>query len=661
MCGIAGFMTTTPSTWEQMAARGTAMAATLTHRGPDDSGVWADARAGLVLAHRRLAVVDLSQNGSQPMVSADGRYVLTYNGEIYNHRALRLRLEAQGVRLRGHSDTEVLLETVARTSLEEALALSNGMFALALWDRREEVLALARDRIGEKPLYYTWTRAEFLFASELTALEADSPSRRDIDPDSLALFVRHGFVPGQHTIYHGVLKLPPGHVLRLSRDLRERPRPESYWSFRDLTLDSHGRQNGVDSDPEMIDRAESLLQNAVSMRMVADVPLGAFLSGGVDSSLVVALMQRSAQRPVQTFTVSVGGQYDETAPAADLAAFLGTDHTAVRLSEGDALSQAMRVPTLYDEPFADPSAIPTALIARVARKHVTVCLTGDGGDEMLAGYNRYLSTHRSLAALRNLPAPTRAALARMIMRAAPEAWQSVGARLPGLRHVPDLGTKAHKLAELLESTDMRTAYDRLSRVLEPGSVLLSHREQADTAHGDELSHLDALHYMLYMDGTVTLPDDMLVKVDRASMAASLECRVPLLDHEFVEFVWSLPARAKLRGRRRKWLLRELLLRQVPAEMVDRPKRGFDPPLADWLRGPLREWAGDLLATDRLRRQGLFDVFAVRRLWDEHMSGARNHDYQLWTLAVFQAWSSACEARPPRTTAPATTTGAKCST
>lgn len=660
MCGIAGLITDVPLAAADLAAQAATMAVPLTHRGPDGSGVWADADAGVALAHRRLAVVDLSKNGAQPMTSSDGRYVLTYNGEIYNHRDLLQRLTSRGLRLRGHSDTEVLLETIAQTSLEEALTSCNGMFALALWDRHERVLTLARDRLGEKPLYYSRTGRHFLFGSELSALRAHREFTGAVNAASVELYLRRGFVPGPWTIYRDVFKLQPGHVLRWRAGQNGPLQAEPYWSLETVALRSGAERDPTADDATVLERAESLLQRAVELRMAADVPLGAFLSGGVDSSLVVALMQRAANTRVRTFTVSVGGQFDEAEQAGSVARYLGTDHTPLELSEHEAVALAAQVPTMYDEPFADPSAIPTALMSAAARDHVTVCLTGDGGDEMLAGYNRYLTTTWPMQALHRLPEAARSALATALLRASPSSWDTLGRRLPGVEAIPDIGTKLHKLARVLEAGDARAAYERLTTVLEPDALLaLSDATSTDARVSPALTQLDALHHMLYLDGTVTLPDDMLVKVDRASMAASLECRVPLLDHQFVEFVWALPARAKLRGRRGKWLLRELLSRHLPTELIDRPKRGFDPPMAEWLRGPLRDWAGDLLNSERLRDRGLLEPDVVGRMWREHLSGVRNHDYGIWAVVVLEAWLTGHRAAsPPSTAAAATTTAAK---
>ena len=638
LCGLAGLIGVDGARLETLTELVSNMGRVLTHRGPDGSGVWCDAAAGVAFAHQRLAVIDLSEHGHQPMVSADGRYVLVFNGEIYNHLEMARRLSAGGASLRGHSDTEVLLETVARRSITDALEAANGMFALALWDRHTRTLTLARDRLGEKPLYYAWLGREFVFASELKALQRHPRFSARISTGAIALLVRHSYIPGPHTIYEGVHKLPPGHTLTLQLEAGFEAQPKPFWSLGEVA--QAGRAH-VMQEPEqvIIDTAEELLRDSVRMRMVSDVPLGAFLSGGVDSSLIVALMQSVSERPVRTFTVSVGGQYDESGHAAAIARHLGTDHTEIHLPETDALALASQVPGMYDEPFADPSALPTALVCAAARKHVTVCLTGDGGDEVLAGYNRYLAADRAVGRLALLPVSLREGLARALLGVPPRRWDALGRALPRGRQIPDLGTKLHKFAGLVRAPEAHSAYRTLTTNLEPSNVLhgVTEPSTAATEPGSWPAGLDPLHLMLFLDGVMTLPDDMLVKVDRASMAVSLECRVPLLDHRFVELAWRLPVQTKVRNREGKWLLRQLLHRHVPAQLFDRPKQGFDPPLASWLRGPLRPWVGDLLGQDRLRQQGLFDPSGVQRLVSEHLSARRNHDYSLWTLLVFQSW------------------------
>lgn len=642
MCGLAGLVDSSGVSVEALAERATRMADMLAHRGPDDEAVWCDPNTGVALAHRRLSIIDLSDMGRQPMISADGRFVLVFNGEIYNFGTLSDRLTKRGIGLRGHSDTEVLLETIASSTLADALDQATGQFALALWDRDRQELSLARDRLGEKPLYYVATGGDFLFASEVGAIRRDAAFSPSIDEASVALLLRHSFIPGPRSIYRGVMKLAPGHVVTYRPADRRLSEPTPFWSLEEVARE--GRANRLpQSDGEIVEEAEALLKESVRGQMIADVPLGAFLSGGIDSSLVVALMSAVSSRQVRTFTVSVGGEYDEASYAARVARHLGTDHTEIELSEADALDLARRVPTLYDEPFADPSALPMAMMCAAARRHVTVCLSGDGGDEVLAGYNRYLAAGRLTSTVQRLPAGPRSSLAGLITSVPPRRLEAMMHVTGFGRRFPDVGTKIHKLCRVIEASDPRAAYLALTEIVDPTELLTSSQSSAFSDGPPPWpTGLDPLHAMLYLDTMCGLPDDMLVKVDRASMASSLECRVPLLDHRFVEYAWRLPKSAKVRHGKGKWLLRQVLARHVPTEYFDRPKRGFDPPIGEWLRGPLRAWMCDLLSESRLRRQGLLDPRNVGLLMAEHLEGRRNHDYALWTLAVLQSWLDAHE-------------------
>jgi asparagine synthase (glutamine-hydrolysing) len=608
----------------------------LAHRGPDDAGLWVDQAAGVALGHRRLAVVDLSPTGSQPMTSRDGRYVVTFNGELYNHRELRGDLLRHGVRLRGTSDTEVLVESVALRGLLETLRRANGMWALALWDRRERRLTLTRDRLGEKPLYVLRRGDTVAFASELGALRLLPECQAELDPEGLSLYLQLGWIPAPWTALRDVRKLPAGTLLQVGARGEQGPTP--YWSLTDVAERGVADPLELD-DVEVVDAAEELLLDSVRLRAAADVPVGAFLSGGVDSSTVVSLLAASGTVP-STYTVAVGDEGDESAHAAQVARHLGTRHTEIRLDVGEALDAARAAPQAYDEPFADPSAIPTLLMCREARREVTVCLSGDGGDELLAGYNRYLVAGR-LGSLLRLPGPARRAGSRALQTVRPGHWDQLGdlvARATGRQPFPGLGVKAHKLAGLLGASDTLGAFRSLTTVWEPQS-LLGPSAPGLSAVGLESNRStsgSSLAPLLLADQTTTLPDDMLVKVDRASMAVSLEARVPLLDHRFVEMSWRLPHRAKVRDGRGKWLLRQVLARHVPPAVTDRPKIGFDPPLGSWLRGPLRDWARDLLSADRLAPLGI-DPAPVAAALDEHERGRFQHDYRLWTLLALQAW------------------------
>jgi asparagine synthase (glutamine-hydrolysing) len=608
------------------------MSSTVAHRGPDDHGRWLDPEVGLALGHRRLAVVDLSPAGHQPMVSADGRWVLVLNGEIYDHSEHRRGLESQGVGFRGHSDTEVLLELVARSGPEAAVAAVDGMFALALWDRRDRQLVLARDRMGEKPLYYGRVGDAFAFASELSAIRGLPGVATSPDPEALAEYLRFGFVPSPHSILEGVRKLLPGCIVRVTSDGCP-GEPVAYWSLSRVA--AAGLSDPLDvGDDELVALADRVLRQSVHRRLEADVPVGTFLSGGLDSSTVVALAQAVSTQSVRTFTVAVGGAGDESEAAALVARHLGTEHTTLPLPEVDALEMATRVGAVHDEPFADPSAIPTALLSAAAREHVTVCLSGDGADELLGGYNRYRVARGGLSHLLTLPGPVRGGIATGLRSVPPGAWDRLGQVVPGRR--PGLGTKAHKLAGALGADDALGAYAVLATQWDPAEVMTEPPRPLENRTAGPAG-ATPLGGMLLADQQRTLPDDMLVKVDRASMAVALEVRVPFLDHRFVELTWRMPERAKIRDGRGKWLVRRLLGQYVPQELWDRPKVGFDPPLADWLRGSLREWAHDLLTPDRLRRQGLLRPEPISQALAAHDSGRRNNDYALWTVLMLQCW------------------------
>lgn len=628
------------------------MADTLIHRGPDDAGVWVDDAAGLALGHRRLAILDLSPAGHQPMVSVSGRWVIAFNGEIYNHLELRRSLESQGraPAWRGHSDTETLLAAIEAWGLPGALQRSVGMFALALWDRESRTLTLARDRLGEKPLYYGWQRGVLLFGSELKALRAHPAFVGDIDRGALALFFRHNYVPAPHSIYQGIRKLPPGACLTITERQTRAGRagdPVRYWSFAQVVARGQ-RQPFAGTEADAVLEAERLLRQAVAGQMVADVPLGAFLSGGVDSSTVVALMQAQSRRPVRTFTIGFHeGEYNEAQHAAAVARHLHTDHTELYVTPDQAMQVIPRLPALYDEPFADSSQIPTFLVAQLARQHVTVSLSGDGGDELFGGYNRYFWAHGLWRRLGWMPPGLRAGAARLLTTWSPEAWNrawgTVGGLLPRRYRFPNPGDKLHKLAEVLAATAPEAVYRSLvSHWRTPSALVLGAVEpstvltQPDTWPPVD----DGRHRMMALDTESYLPDDILVKVDRAAMGVSLETRVPLLDHRVVEFAWTLPLGLKIRGGVGKWLLRQVLYRHVPERLIERPKMGFGIPIDHWLRGPLRDWAEDLLDERRLREAGYLDPIPVRRLWAEHVTGTRNWQHHLWDVLMWEAWRRA---------------------
>lgn len=641
MCGICGFIyfSDGPQAEEPRAVL-LRMMGQLVHRGPDDSGWWSDPDVGLFIGHTRLAVVDLSPEGHQPMLSACGRYLIAFNGEIYNFRALRSELESCGAAIawRGHSDTEVMLAAIAHWGLSDALKRFNGMFAFALWDRHERALHLARDRVGEKPLYYGWMGGCLLFGSQLKALEEHPSWRGRVDRGALSLFVRHGYVPGQQSIYEGIRKVPPGTVISIRGTRPEWPAPASYWSLRQIAEQSATRR-AVAEDTPAEQQLHDLLLDAVSMRMEADVPLGAFLSGGVDSSTVVALMQAQSPRPVSTFSIGFEeAGYDEAGHARAVAAHLGTSHTELTVTGREALDVVPRLPLIYDEPFADPSQIPTLLVSTLARRSVTVALSGDAGDELFAGYDRYQKTSRIWKSIGWLPARGRRWIAGMLD---PLALLAVGnARSAQGARRRQLGRTLRKVSGVLRTESQELLYKRLtSNWCEPDEEPVINRQdpRGHLASAAGVAVPDLLHHMMYQDMIGYLPDDILVKLDRASMAVSLEARVPLLDHRLIELAWQLPSTMLVRARTTKWLLRQVLYRYVPRSLIERPKMGFGAPVGTWLRGPLRDWAEGLLAESNMRAAGFLDVAAVRRMWLEHLAGHEDWQYHLWPIVTFQAW------------------------
>ncbi len=637
MCGISGFMGEIGSRDAALDALAV-MTDSIVHRGPDDFGYWLDEAAGVGFGNRRLAIIDLSPAGHQPMESADGRFVMTYNGEVYNFQELRAELESHGHRFRGHSDTEVMLEGFSRWGVEDALRRFNGMFAFALWDRREHILHLARDRMGKKPLYYGWSGRTLLFGSELKVLRAHPAFDAGIDRDALTLLLRHNYVPAPHCIYEGFFKLPAGTLL----SLRERATPgvatpRSFWSLSDVVESDHARP--PISDPEdAIGRLDELLRDAVKIRMIADVPLGAFLSGGIDSSTIVALMQAQSSLPIRTFTIGFHEPtYNEAEYAKAVAAHLGTDHTELYVSPEEARAVIPRLPAIYDEPFSDSSQIPTFLISELARRHVTVSLSGDGGDELFGGYDRYLQGRRVWKTIGWAPASVRRKLGDLLRVPSTRAWDRVLAKATRISRP---GHKVHRLAELLGAEGAEGFYHGLvSYWLQPERVVIGGREPVTPLNDPSRwpAADDFIQRASYVDAITYLPDDLLVKVDRASMAVSLEARAPMLDARVVEFAWSLSPSLKVRGGRSKWILRALLHRYVPKDLVERPKMGFGVPIDSWLRSPLREWAEDLLDVSRLKREGFFAPEPIRAKWEEHLSGAHDWQHHLWGVLMFQAW------------------------
>jgi asparagine synthase (glutamine-hydrolysing) len=645
MCGIAGFFEIDArGSSESLQATAMLMSRTLRHRGPDDEGVWWDAKTGIALAHRRLSIIDLSAAGHQPMLSASGRYIAVYNGEIYNFQELRSQLQrsANPVAFRGHSDTEVMLACLEAWGVEDSLKRWNGMFAFAVWDKESHTLHLARDRFGEKPLYYAWTGRTFLFGSELKALRAHPGFRAEIDRNALALYLRYNCVPSPYSIYRQAFKLPPASLLTLTGNDPQSARPVPYWSLEDSVAKGRAEPFRGSID-EAAAELEELLRDAVRRRMVSDVPLGVFLSGGVDSSTIAALMQAQSSRPVRSFSIGLREpDFDEATHACAVAEHLGTEHTELYISAHDAQDAIPLLPAIYDEPFADSSQIPTFLLARLTRQQVKVSLSGDGGDETFGGYNRHLWCKPMERMMARIPRPARRALAAIIHRARPAQWQMlyrISTAFTAEREKQRLsGQKLHKLADALTARDIETAYRHLvSHWMEPSAIVIG-SEEPPILYGDaKLRMPSATEQMILHDALTYLPDDILTKLDRATMAVSLEARVPFLDHRIAEFVWRLPLAMRVKDRKGKRILRQVLHRYVPARLVDRAKTGFGIPLESWLRGPLREWAEELIADRTLREQEFFSPRPIRRMWGEFLRGKGAFHLHLWDVLMFQAW------------------------
>jgi len=645
MCGIVGFIQRGSSSieWDHVLP---SMADRLAHRGPDNDGVWFDKEIGVGLAHRRLAIIDLSSEGHQPMLSGSGRYVIVYNGEIYNYQKLMDELIILGHLFRGHSDTEVILAAIVQWGIKGAVSRLIGMFAIALWDRQTQMLYLVRDRLGEKPLYYGKIGEAFAFGSELKALTAHPQWDGEIDSDALTLYMKNGFVPTPYSIYKEVKKLAPGSILAVDYSRSNSVITETaYWSM-DEVVDRCYMNPFAGSDADMITGLEHLLLDAVKQQMVADVPLGAFLSGGIDSSTVVALMQSMSSRPVQTFSVGFDyEQYNEAEYARKIANYLGTDHTELYITAEDAMSVIPKLSSIYDEPFADSSQIPTYLVSKLARRNVTVSLSGDGGDELFCGYTRYFMVDNIWRKLALLPRPSRRLVSSLI-KSMPVKYLDLLFRW--LNPVFDkysqpgrAGDKVKKVAYLLDAGDPNELYSLFTASCHDLDQLLLNDDLKQKDDMPQLNILqdsgDIVSQLMYRDTVNYLPDDILVKIDRASMSNSLESRIPFLDHRVVEYAWRLPLSLKYNHGKGKWILRQILHKYIPERYFERPKMGFGVPIGSWLSGPLKPWAEDLLDENKLRQQGYLNPELVRTKWKEHTLGIRDWHRQLWSVLVFQAW------------------------
>jgi asparagine synthase (glutamine-hydrolysing) len=668
MCGIVGFYTPEPLSSATETLR--RMNDTIAHRGPDAQGEWFDPARGVALGHRRLAIVDLTEEGRQPMRSASGRYTIVFNGEVYNFLRIRANLEMLGHRFRGHSDTEVMLAAFEEWGVEPSLRRFVGMFAFALWDSAQDELTLVRDRLGKKPLYYSVANGRLIFGSEIKALRVFPGFDANIDRQALTLFLRHNYIPAPHTIYEGVSKLEPAHFVRFAarRHSVVEIERQCFWNAAEVQGEASANAPPVSLD-EATDQLDVLLHDAVQLRMIADVPLGAFLSGGIDSSLIVALMQALSSRPVRTFTIGFNEDgYNEAQHAKVVAGHLGTDHTEVYMTPNETLAIIPKLPLLYDEPFADSSQIPTALVCAMARQHVTVALSGDGGDEGFGGYSRYAQARDIWGRMLHVPPVILRAMSRSIQRVPMAFWESLATLsrpiASGKLRADGFGYRMLRLADRLGCSTPQQLYRHLMSYWLAPMTLVIHGQEPRTVLADAPEKKDIDQFvdqMMLLDTLTYLPDDILVKIDRASMGVALEVRAPLLDHRVLEFAWRLPLGLKLHGRRGKIVLRKVLSRYLPEELFERPKTGFAVPIYRWLRGPLRDWAEDLLDEQRLEREGYLRPLPIRKMWQSLLTGQSEWIYGgelVWSVLMFQAWlehqrrdtePALCDSRTPPVT------------
>ena len=640
MCGIAGFLTNNNLSFEQILKD---MGNAITSRGPDSSGEWFDIKNCIGLAHRRLSILDLSKEGNQPMLSDSGRYIMIFNGEIYNHLKLRSKLESdfKNIKWRGTSDTETILKCIELLGYDSTFRLLEGMFSVALWDRNKKNLILCRDRIGEKPLYYGWQANTFLFASELKSIKKHPDFTKKIDLNSLSLFFKYNYIPNPHSIYEGIKKLSPGTYISINY-INRTEKIVRYWDLKSVI-----KKNNIITDTrtesEITKQLETLLKSKIKDQMLSDVPLGAFLSGGVDSSMIVALMQSISKEPIKTFTIGFEDQnFNEARFAKEIAEYLKTDHTELYVTSKDALDVVPLLHEIYDEPFADSSQIPTYLVSKLAKKYVTVSLSGDGGDELFAGYNRYLLANKIWPKINILPLSIRKYIGEFIRFISLEKWNKLFSfmnKISTKKYIfNQFGDKIYKFSYLLDSTDINDLYDKIISFWSHSDNIVKNISIENTNEDiNNYETISAIEKMMYTDMLTYLPDDILVKVDRAAMSVSLESRVPFLNHKIIEFTSRIPLHLKLRDNKTKWILKQILYNYVPKRLIERPKMGFGVPIDSWLRGPLKDWAENLLDAEKLDKQGLLNTEIIRKKWNEHLSGKRNWQYHLWGVLMFQSW------------------------